>query len=226
MKFLFAIVICLCSLQTSIAGLRISLEENNDTIQESIGLPQDLLIHTYDNSRVERSDFYCYTNWYQEEGNTQIFMLHPGDCNTRNERKYCRIEAHTQLVMKQGEEHEFTATYNILKCEETVCIFQVFNSTVVHPQLYIKIMPNGDLRFQSRSNQPGLIDTDCINKEFTLHIKDNGYRWQLFYNGNKVSEGKHQEQRAHTVCEFRWGLYNNHIPSTEILSHVSDVIIR
>jgi len=125
-------------------------------------IPQNIMIHTFDNSKVERNDFYKYTNWYQEDGNTQTFKLHPGDCNTRNERKYCRIEAHTKLRMKKGEKREFTATYNVGKAEETVCIFQVFNSSVVHPQLYIKILPNGDLRYQSRGNPGGLIDTDCL----------------------------------------------------------------
>jgi hypothetical protein len=190
------------------------------------GIPQNIMIHTFDSSKVERHDFHKYTNWYEENGNTQTFKLHPGDCNTRNARKYCRIEAHTKLQMKKGEKHEFTATYHIGKAEETVCIFQVFNSSVVHPQLYIKILPNGDLRYQSRGNSPGLIDTDCLNKDFTLHVKDDGYKWQLFYNGKKVSEGPHQEEGMDTFCEFRWGLYNNNIPSTEIYSTVRDVMIK
>ena len=189
-------------------------------------IPQNIMIHTFDSSKVERKDFYKYTNWYQENGNTQTFKLHPGDCNTRNKRKYCRIEAHTKLRMKKGVEHEFTASYSIGKAEETVCIFQVFNSSVVHPQLYIKLMPNGDLRYQSRGNEPGLIDTNCINKDFTLHVKDDGFRWQLFYNDKKVSEGPHQEKGMETVCEFRWGLYNNNVPSTEIYSTVRNVLIK
>jgi len=189
-------------------------------------IPQNIMIHTFDNSMVERKDFSRYINWYEEEGNTQIFKLHPGDCNTRNERKYCRIEAHTQLKMRKGEKHEFTATYKILKCEETVCVFQVFNSTVVHPQLYIKMLPNGELHYQSRGNQPGLIAKNSLNREFTLHVKDDGHNWQLFYNGEKISEGPHQEKGMESVCEFRWGLYNNNVPSTEIYSTVKDVIIK
>jgi hypothetical protein len=189
-------------------------------------IPKDICIHTFDNSAVERSDFGKYTNWYEEDNNIQTFKLHPGDCNTRNDRKYCRIEAHTKLRMKKGEKHEFTATYNIIKCEEIVCIFQVFNSTVVHPQLYVKILPNGELWYQSRGNPQGLIDSACLNKEFTLHVKDDGYTWQLFYNGTKISEGPHQEKNPDSVCEFRWGLYNNNIPSTEILSVVKNVFIN
>jgi hypothetical protein len=189
-------------------------------------IPKNIMIHTFDNSTVERSDFEKYANWYEEKGNVQTFKLHPGDCNTRNDRKYCRIEAHTKLKMKKGEKHEFTATYNIGKCEETVCVFQVFNSTVVHPQLYIKVLPGGELRYQSRGNPPGLIDTDCINKDFTLHVKDDGHNWQLFYNGSKIAEGPHEEKGLDTVCEFRWGLYNNNIPSTEIHSTIKDLIIK
>lgn len=211
MRFILLTAICFCCVLPS-SG------------QKSI--PQDILIHTFDNSSVKRSDFDKYTNWYEEKDNTQTFKLHPGDCNTRNERKYCRIEAHTNLKMKKGEEHEFTATYNIDKCEETVCIFQVFNSSVVHPQLYIKILPNGDLRYQSRGNPDGLIDLNCLKKDFTLHVKDDGFRWQLFYNGNEIAEGPHQEKGPDTVCEFRWGLYNNNIPSTEIQSTVKDVVIK
>jgi hypothetical protein len=214
--------------QIDIRGANTLLLPNDTTLQSSQNttIPQDIMIHTFDNSVVERNDFHQYTNWYEEDGNIQTFKLHPGDCNTRNERKYCRIEAHTKLKMKKGEQHEFTATYNIMKCEEVVCIFQVFNSSVVHPQLYIKMLPNGDLRYQSRGNDPGLIDSNCLNKEFTLHIKDDGINWHLFYNGDKIAEGPHQEKGLETVCEFRWGLYNNNIPSTEIYSTVKDVIIK
>lgn len=170
------------------------------------GIPQNIMIHTFDDSRVERENFPKYTNWYEEEGNTQIFKLHPGDCNTRNERKYCRIEAHTKLQMKKGELHEFTGTYNIVKCEEEVCIFQVFNSSVVHPQLYIKLLKNGELWYQSRGNSDGKIASHVLKKDFTLHVKDDGNKWQLFFNGNKIAEGPHQEKGLETVCEFRWGI--------------------
>ncbi|WP_157804993.1 hypothetical protein [Confluentibacter lentus] len=30
------------------------------------------MIHTFDSSRVEQNDFSKYTNWYLEEGDTQI----------------------------------------------------------------------------------------------------------------------------------------------------------
>ncbi len=211
--------------QLRVVDLKIDFN-NTEEQAKALAIPQDIMIHTFDNSNVPRSDFHNYTHWYQEKGNTQTFMLHPGDCNTRNKRKYCRIEAHSTMNMLKGEDHEFTATYHIHKLEEIACIFQVFNISVVHPQLYIKMLPNGELHYQSRGNTPGLIDSNCLNKDFTLHVKDNGDKWQLFYNGHQVSEGLHEEKGKDTICKFRWGLYNNNIPSTEMLSEVRNVIIK
>ena len=189
------------------------------------GIPHDIMIHTFDSALVERYDFHRYKNWYEEEGNTQTFKLHPGDCNTRNSRKYCRIEAHTKLGIKRGEMHEFTATYKVNSAEE-VAIFQVFNATVVHPQLMVVYMPNGDIRWQSRDNPNGYLAYGYRNQEFTLHVKDDGIKWQLFFNGEKAAEGIHQEKGPDTICEFRWGLYNNKIPSTEIKSTVKNISIK
>ena len=195
------------------------------TNPNDVGIPQDIMIHTYDSARVDRRDFHRYVNWYEENGNTQTFKLHPGDCNTRNSRKYCRIEAHTRLGIKRGDMHEFTATCNVNSSEE-VAIFQVFNVSVVHPQLMVIAEPNGDIRYQSRDNPNGHLGSGYRNKDFTLHVKDNGIKWQLYFNGKRIAEGIHQEKGRDTVCEFRWGLYNNKIPSTEIMSKVKDIIIK
>ena len=195
------------------------------TLKQERGIPQDILLHTFDSAIVERKDFYKYANWYEEDGNTQTFKLHPGDCNTRNSRKYCRIEAHTDLKIRRGEMHEFTATYNIVSCEE-VAVFQVFNTTVVHPQLMVIVSPEGDIRYQARDNPGGHLASDHLNKDFTLHVKDDGIKWQLSFNGQKIAEGLHQEKGPDTLCEFRWGLYDNNIPSTELLSTVRDISIN
>lgn len=189
------------------------------------GIPQEIMIHTFDSSNVERKDFHKYTNWYEEIGNVQTFKLHPGDCNTRNSRKYCRIEAHTVLKWKRGEVHEFTGTYNIVSCEQ-VAIFQVFNTSIIHPQLYVKASPNGDISYQSRGNPGGHIASGYLNKDFTLHVKDDGIKWQLYFNNEKVAEGEHQEKGPETTCAFRWGLYDNYIPAKEMLSTVRNVTIK
>jgi hypothetical protein len=222
---LTGISVLFCSLMLKACNANRGKELNGTLTEERSAIPQEIMLHTYDSAYIERHDFHKYTNWYEEDGNVQTFKLHPGDCNTRNARKYCRIEAHTKIGIKRGEMHEFTAVYNIASSEE-VAIFQVFNSTVIVPQMMIVAMPNGDIRWQSRDNPNGYLGYGYKNKDFTIDVKDNGIKWQLFFNGEKKSEGIHQEKGSETLCEFRWGIYNNKIPSTEILSTVRVISIK
>ncbi|WP_100612786.1 alpha-L-rhamnosidase-related protein [Confluentibacter lentus] len=102
--------------------------------------------------------------------------------------------------MKQGEKHEFTGTYNLFKCEETVCVFQVFNSSVVHPHMIEKI-EEADNHLRT-----GFLGTALLSK-----VSDNIGRvdlmHKLFFNETNLSWFYSINQGATTIWE-RWNSYS------------------
>ncbi len=171
-------------------------------IEQNIGL--FTLCH---GSGIGRPDFPNWSRWYQEAGNTQVFRLFTGEVNTHNARPgHPRVETYTSLKWpagKAGEWHEFNATYHPVKMAGA-SVFQLFNSETAW-ELMIIIGANGDVKMQGRRSARPVIATGMLGKDFDIKVRDNGVRWECYYNGKLVGGAEHMTNEGN--MHFRWGMY-------------------
>lgn len=199
--------------ENSTAGVTGStIRVNQDLIKQlptaGNAIPQDISIHTLCNAKIDRPDFAKWTRWYQEDGNTQIFRLFPGETNVRNDRPLAaRSEAFSSgLTWKKedGQWHEFEATYTLVKPHPSI-IFQIRNTKVDWPVIF-RMEGNGDINVVVRTtNETKNVAKNMTGKSFVIKARDNGHDFEVFYNGDKVASGSFDRPEG-TNC-FRWGIY-------------------
>ncbi len=169
-------------------------------------IPSNIKIHTLCNSAIPRRDFPKWTRWYQEDGHTQVFRLFQGEKNVRNERKLAaRVEAFSDLNWKQGDWHEWSGTYTIVK-PHSCAIFQAKNTKNAWGVM-IGMSDNGDIRVGHRrhKDQDKIIAQNMTGKSFDLTVRDNGRDYEVYLNGQKVGTGSYDRPEGET--SFRWGMY-------------------
>lgn len=197
--------------KNSTQGVKGSTIDINRTIVERGAnsknpIPKEINIHTLCNSFIPRKDFKKWTRWYQEDGNTQIFRLFKGEHNVRNSRpEAARIESFSSLKWKQGDWHEWTGTYTIVK-PHSCSIFQVKNS-LNDWSVMINLSDSGTIKLNHRRHQPDIIIAkQMTGKSFDLMVRDNGYDYEVYFNGEKVGTGHYSRPEGYT--SFRWGMYD------------------
>lgn len=168
-------------------------------------IPQNIRIHTLGNSAIPRQDFAKWSRWYQEDGNTQIFRLFKDETNVRNQRPFsARVEAFGNLTWAKGEWHEWEGTYTIVK-PHPFMIFQVKNNK---NDWAVSIGMNGEGDIGLTNRRPKVsknLAKNMTGKSFVLKIRDNGEDFEVYFNGEKVHEGKYL--RPEGTTGFRWGMY-------------------
>lgn len=173
-----------------------------------------MFIHTPTHSAVRRRNFGSMTRWYQEDGNTQIFRMFPGEDNMRSARRNApRVEAYSLTKWKRGDGwHEFSAVYTFIKSRNGA-VFQIkHNSKYWSIQLVLAKRENGqlDLMF-NHLREPELrkvLAADVEGKSVHVRVLDNGTRHQVYINDELMVDGEMAERGDNEMNHFRWGLYS------------------
>lgn len=171
-------------------------------------IPTDIAIHTLCNSMIPRKDFEKWTRWYQEDDHTQVFRLFKGETNVRNSRALAaRVEAFSRLHWQRGEWHEWVGTYTIVK-SHGCAIFQVKNNKNDWA-VQLNLTDDGNIVLNHRRNQQDIVIARAMTgKSFDLQVRDNGYDYEVYLNGQKVGAGSYS--RPEGQSSFRWGMYLGH----------------
>lgn len=177
-------------------------------------IPRDITIHTPTSSLIRRPDFGTMTRWYQEDGNTQVFRMFPGDDNVRNERALApRTEAFGGASWKRGDGwHEWSGRYTFIKVRGGA-VFQIkHNSTYWSMQLNIEPGQDGafDLAFQRLHNAKAkqVLARDVVGKSFDVRVLDDGTRHRVYLNGELRVDGEFSDRKDDERNHFRWGMYS------------------
>jgi hypothetical protein len=167
-------------------------------------IADDIMLHTLENSAIPRADFPKWSRWYQEDGHTEVFRLFTGEVNLHNSRpKAARVEAFSKTSWQPGEWHEWSGTYTIVK-PLGAAIFQVKNN-VNDWAVQLTMNAAGDVILNRRRGEKTVIATNMVAKPFLIGARDDGLKYELYLNDNKVGEGSFARPEGHTV--FRWGIY-------------------
>jgi hypothetical protein len=197
----------------STAGITGStIDVNNAVLEHGLpangSIPDDIRIHTLANSNITRPFFNRWTRWYQEDGNTQVFRVFQGEENVRNDRALAaRIEAFSP-GWKQGVWNDFSARYTVMK-PQSMSIFQSY-VVGVEWSVHIGMQDDGTINFTHRRNHDGgttrfILAEDMIGKSFDIRIRDNGYNYEVYFNGELKGQG--YWERTDNDIAFRWGAY-------------------
>ncbi len=177
-------------------------------------IPRDITIHTPTSSLIRRADFGSMTRWYQEDGNTQIFRMFPGDDNVRNQRALApRSEAFGGASWQRGDGwREWSGRYTFIKVRGGA-VFQIkHNTTYWSMQLDIQPAADGtfNLAFQ-RLHDAGatqVLERDIVGKSYDVRVLDDGTRHRVYVNGVLRVDGEFTDRRDDERNHFRWGFYS------------------
>ncbi len=211
-------------------GIKGSTINVNNALVENVTygnnkIPQDINIHTLGNSVIPRTSFPKWTRWYQEDGNTQVFRLFKGEYNVRNDRpNAARTEAFSKFSFKKGDGwQEWVATYTIVK-PLGAAIFQSKNNEFDW-SVQINCSDNGDIILNHRRGTDIVLAKNMTGKSFDIRVRDDGYNYEVFYNGNFIAKGFWERPTGGT--SFRWGMYvGSSIPSKDALIFVTGATIN
>jgi hypothetical protein len=177
-------------------------------------IPQNIAIHTLTSSSIRRTDFPSMTRWYQEDGNTQIFRLFPGEDNVRNQRSNApRIEALGYAnKWKYGDGwHQWAGRYTFLEVR-TGAVFQLkHNETYwsLHISLEEKDDGTFDLFYLKLHDMASkvVLARDVVAKSYDIKVLDDGLNHKVFLNNQLVVENfihRPPDNENHA----RWGFYS------------------
>ena len=186
----------------------------------SLGIEDDLKIHTLASSVISERQFCNWSRWYQTDGATQIFRLFPGEENVRNDRPLAaRIEAfdaNTGWTVAEGQWHEWVARYTIVK-PINAAIFQAKDQDVEAWSVHINMNASGKVSLTHRRPLPGQPKThtlleNAIGQPFDIRIRDNGLDYEVYFGDMTVPFATGQFVRNsdpgdNFETRFRWGIY-------------------
>jgi hypothetical protein len=184
-------------------------------------LPTNFALHYLADSYVAFSDKSICSNWYYEKENRTlgVFRLFNGDVNTYDDNGV-RIEAFTPNVWKASSAsdwHEFQCTYSVdaLNSGGTSAIMQQKSlDTDVQWEVQINSDPNGDIRLNHRRLPDVVLATNMKGKPFTIKVRSNGRKYQVYFNGVKKADVDHQmDPSGASSYAWRWGIYTRDLGS-------------
>ncbi len=196
-----------------ITGSRIDV--NNDLMDKltygSHGIPQDIKIHSPGSSQIPRSEFPKWTRWYQEDGNTQVYRIHKGEYNVRNEREgAARIESFYGSSFKKGDGWQtWEGSYTIVDVRGCVgphyCgIFQVKDGGCCW-SVMLKLKSSGELIADHLKSASKTLAKDVRGKSFDIKIRDDGLNSEVYFNGELAYKSSYSTRDGSST--FRWGMY-------------------
>ncbi|KAA1259861.1 hypothetical protein LF1_23980 [Rubripirellula obstinata] len=211
-----------------------AIDVNNAAFEQGVNagipIPQNIRLHTLGHSQLLRPDFDNWTRWYQEDGNTQIYRLFEGEENTHSDRLLAaRTETHTTGDFSHGVWNEFSASYMIMK-PETMSIFQSFQGGFQW-SVHIGMDADGSVNMTHRRVGDDIhvkvpLGVDMIGKRFDVLIRDDGFNYQVYFNGELMGTGFWQRDPT-SRFSFRWGPYVGEKPVTrDTMLFVTGVTMR
>ncbi len=195
-----------------VSGSKITVNESLVEVGDIANRPimEDIRIHTIgtNTTATQRKDFYKWSRWYQEDGNTQVFRLFEGESNS-DTRPRPRVEAFGNFGPK-GQWNEWSARYTIISMvspttQNNTAIFQIkYNRTYWAVNLS---MDNGDLYVGRLGRSRVKIASGVIGTSFDIVVRDNGTDYIIWMDGKEVLRDSH-DGRGSGDQQVRWGLYN------------------
>ena len=177
-------------------------------------IPRPIAVHTLINSFIDDDNFSKISRWYQEDGNTQIFRLFPGEDNIRNDRKNApRSEAFGLVSWKRGDGwYEWSGRYTFLKVRPGA-VFQIkHNITYWSMQLILQKNDNGkhDLYYIKLRNPSGkrLLKENVEGEGVDIKVLDNGEDHKVYVDGELKVENSMTDRPTTDENRARWGLYS------------------
>lgn len=194
----------------------------------SLGIEDNLRLHTLANSSISQSNFDNWSRWYQTDGATQIFRLFPGEENVRNSRPLAaRVEAfdaNTGWNVGDGEWHDWVARYTIVK-PINAAIFQAKDQDDEAWSVHLNMNQDGRVSVTHRRPLPGQPKTEtlvenAIGQPFDVRVRDNGLDYEVYFGDQTQPFTTGQYVRNadpgdNSDTRFRWGIY---VGAQEVLS--------
>lgn len=202
-----------------ITGSTIDVNQNHPEITSSPykdrAIQQNMAIHTLGNATVNRSNFYKWSRWYQEDENTQVFRLFKDEINVRNDVWYKpRIEAELtnhvtgSTVANGANWAEWSGTYTVINPVKST-IFQIWGNSSGAIPLMLHMENDGRIRYNPRQGGSGwkTMIQDATGKSFHIRVRDYGNKYEVYLN-NALFETR-TYNRGNVGGHFRWGLYHS-----------------
>ena len=164
-------------------------------------------------SFVGPENFPNMSRWYQEDENTQIFRLFPGDDNIRNLRANApRSEAFGLVSWKRGDGwYEWSGRYTFLQVREGAVLQIKHNSTYWSMQLILDENPDGtfDLSYIKLRDRDAktLLMKDVVGKGVDIRVLDNGDDHKVFVDEELKVVNRMTDRPEEDDNRARWGLY-------------------
>ena len=177
-------------------------------------MTKDIALHTPTNSHIRRPRFHDITRWYQEDGNTQIFRMFPGEDNVRNQRRNApRVEAYGLAKWKRGDGwHEWSGRYTFLEARRGAVLQIKHNSKFWSMQLNLEEIEDGtiNLSYQKLRDPDSwtVLERDVLMKSFDVRVLDDGTRHRVYVNDELRVEGEFHDRANDESNQYRWGLYS------------------
>ena len=189
-------------------------------IYGSLGIQNNLRLHTLSTSSINESTRGNWSRWYQVDGATQVFRLFPDEENVRNSRALAaRIEAfdtNNGWNVSDGQFFEWVARYTIIK-PINAAICQVKDVDAEDWSVQINMNSSGRVSVQHRRPASGQPKTEtlienAIGQPFDIRVRDNGLDYEVylgeqtqpFTSGQYV---RNADPGDNSDTRFRWGIY-------------------
>jgi len=193
-------------------------------------IPKGIGLHTQASGGIKRKDFGNWTRWYQEDGNTQIFRLFPGEQNIRSgagkDGSAGRVEAYSNAItVVGGAWHEWEGVFTIIKPHQAN-IFQLFHEGHLWA-FHIRMTDDGNIYFASRIITKGIPERITLadhmtGKSLALKVRGNGDQYEVFKKDpaagkdwELVTKGNYTKA-AENKISFRWGMYSGSAKGSSI----------
>lgn len=194
-----------------------TIQVNHDAVKVGAYAEREIsrptAIHTCTSSFVGPDRWDDQTRWYQEDGNTQIFRLFPGDDTVRNSRVNApRSEAFGLVSWMRGDGwYEWSGRYTFLKVRPGAVLQIKHNSTYWSMQLTLEENIDGtfDLYYVKlrSSNEKALLMGDVVGKAVDVRVLDDGENHKVFVEGELLVTNKMTDRPEGEKNRARWGLY-------------------
>lgn len=177
-------------------------------------IARPLAVHVPTNSFVGPSNFDTISRWYQEDDNTQIFRLFPGDDSVRNSRANApRSEAFGLVSWKRGDGwYEWSGRYTFLKVRPGAVLQIKHNSTYWSMQLILEENHDGtfDLFYVKLRDRAAktLLVPDVVGSGVDVKVLDDGENHKVYIDQELMVENSMTDRPEEDDNRARWGLYS------------------
>lgn len=194
-----------------------TIQVNHDAIQSAYSnrtITRPIKLHTPHNQGILPRSFGNVTRWYQEDGDTAIFRLFPGEDNVVLSRvKAPRVEAYGLHKWQRGDGwYEFSCRYTFLKIRPGA-VFQIkHNTTYWSMQLVLEENTDGtfDLFYVKLRDREAktLLMEDVVGSGVDIKVLDDGDNQKVFVDDELIVENVMTDRPEGEANHARWGLYS------------------